>query len=301
MTDTFTLTYPTLPARLRLLREALGISREQLAASLTKRAPGNNVGRIERGVHNPTPRTLARLARGLGVNARFLAHGYRNTTGSSPMGWSIDEAFPARLRRTLRERALLPDDLMARLAHANEHTVMAMLKGGICPRPETVVNIAKALGVSAQFLASGVHHTVAMEDLTQGQRLLLVRHASQLSRADLAKEIGLDDTTTRTVNRTGFQTVCLWEHGRLRPTFKQLESVANALGVSLKMLSYGTEQPADSIRIREQRLEPAQQKVLEDFRFMFESGALSAADAAEFGRYVRKQLLGRIRENAIAA
>src|SRR5260370_31313722 len=117
MNEVFTLTYPSLPARLRLLREILGLSREQLAGCLTKRAPGNNVGRIERGVHNPSPRTLARLAQGLGVAPSFLAKGYRADSGSSPMGWKVDEGLPARLRRVLRDQAVLPEDLAARLAH----------------------------------------------------------------------------------------------------------------------------------------------------------------------------------------
>jgi transcriptional regulator with XRE-family HTH domain len=296
MNDVFTLTYPTLPTRLRLLREILGLSREKLAGCLTKRAPGNNVGRIERGVHNPTPRTLARLAQGLGVAPSFLAKGYRTDSGSSPMGWKVDEGFPARLRRVLRDQAVLPEDLAARLAHGCASCVIPVLKGTLRPRPETVVNIAKALGVSAQYLATGTKHEVALNELSPGQRLMLVRHAAQLSRAELAAEAGIEGP-----NKAGYQMLQMWETGRLRPTFRQFEQVAEALGVSLQFLRGHEGTEPDSLWVREQRLSVAERKILEDFRFMFENGVLTAQDASEFSRGLRKQLMQRLTASAKAA
>ena len=296
MNEVITLTYPTLPVRLRLLREILGHSREQLASCLTKRAPGNNVGRIERGVHNPSPRTIARLAQGLGVSASFLAHGYRTDTGASPMGWKVDEGFPARLKRVLREQSVMPDELASRLA-ITMGALRPLVKGNIRPRPETVVNIAKALGVSASYLATGVMNTVPLKDLTPGQRLMLVRHSAQLSRSELATEAGIEDTPTR----FGWQHLQMWEKGKFRPSFKQFEQVADALGVSLKFI-VGDDEPSasDSLTMRERRFSAAERKILDDFRFMFESGALTAQDAAEFTYYMRKQLLRRMTAAAAA-
>ena len=281
------LTYPTLPGRLRLLREALGLSRAELAASLTKRAPANNVGRIERGVHNPSNRTLVRLAQGLGVTTSFLANGYRSDTGASPMGWKVDEGFPARLRRAFRDQAVLPEDLAARLALTNASWVTSTLKGAIMPRPEMVVNAAKALGVSAQFLATGQHCEVSVDRLTSGQRLMLVRHAAQLSRADLAKEAGIENTP----GRLGWQQLHMWETGRLRPSFKNFEQVARTLGVALSWLEGDDKPKTDSLWEREQRLASNERKILEDFRFLFESGALSPDMASKFLQHIRRELL----------
>lgn len=298
MNLTFTLTHPTLPARLRMIRETLGLSREQLASCLTKRAPGNNVGRIERGVHNPSPRTLVRLARGLGVSVKFLVDGYPGDSGVSPMGWKVDEGFPARLRRSLRDQAVLPDELVARLAHGSTGTVLPVLKGTIQPRPETVVNIAKALGVSAQYLATGVANPVPFNKLTSGQRLMLFRHASQLTRSELASEAGIEDSR----GHLGWQNLRFWEAGKYRPPFKEFEQVASTLGVTLNALMADEEpQEQETLWKREQRLPVSQQKILEDMRFMFETGALTIGDASEFTQFLRKQLMRRLTKSVAAA
>lgn len=298
MTPAFTLTYPTLPARLRLLRENLGLSREQLASCLTKRAPGNNVGRIERGVHNPSPRTLVRLARGLGVSEKFLAQGYSSDTGASPMGWKVDEGFPARLRRTLRDQAVIPDELVSRLAHGSPCTILPILKGSLKPRPETVINIAKALGVSAQYLASGVAPTVSFDKLNSGQRLMLFRHAAHLTRAELATEAGIEGRG----GHLGWQTLRRWEAGKYRPSFKEFEQVASTLGVTLDALM-AEDEPVEQVALwkRERQLPANQRKILEDIRFMFEQGVLNGDDAREFAQFMRKQLLRRMTSVATAA
>jgi transcriptional regulator with XRE-family HTH domain len=212
------------------------------------------------------------------------------------MGWKVDEGFPARLRRVLRDQAVLPEDLAARLAHGCAGTVVPVLKGTLQPRPETVVNIAKALGISAQYLATGTSKKLPLNELTSGQRLLLVRHAAQLSRAELAEEAGIESS-----NKTGWQMLQMWETGRLRPSYRQFEQVADALGVSLQFLMGPEETTTDSLWVREQRLSSAQRRVLEDFRFMFESGALTAQDAAEFSQSLRKQLMRRMTASVAAA
>ncbi|MBC8737391.1 helix-turn-helix domain-containing protein [Paraburkholderia sp. UCT31] len=146
----------TLPARLRLLREAAGLSRAELATrAISPRAPGNNVGRIENGAHNPTPPTLAKIAFGLGVTADFLTTGYPESPRLSAAGWTVNEGFPARLRAASADLGVDVFEKSSNRAWTSRAQVTALSRGEICPSPEAVVALADVLGISAEWLATG--------------------------------------------------------------------------------------------------------------------------------------------------
>lgn len=231
----------SLPARLQLLRETLGYSRQQLACrALGPRAAANNIGRIERGVHNATLVTLEKIARGLGVSAKFLLEGYPRSTGKNSAGWQINEGFPARMQRAMMEQELTFDALGARLEFSNISYLVDLARGRFCPRPETVLNLAAALDINAELLATGkVTRKKALDELSRGERLLLVRKASGLSRRELAQLAG----TTHTYGAEAWRKIGIWECRNTRPPLAELKRIADALGVSLTWLWQGSLNP----------------------------------------------------------
>ena len=229
---------PSVPERLRLLRVTSGLSREQLAVrALGPRHPGNNIGRIERGVSKPNEVTFKKIAFALGVTPRFLAKGYY-FTGKAVDGWRVDDAFPLRLGKLMREQSVDVHELSVRLNMRTEHVVQDWLVGKVAPRPESVKRVALALGVTAVFLATGAESAEppkALDEIPFGKRIELVRRAAKMTRQEFGTACGIKVEEPANVYRE----IGIWEKGRGRATPAELEQIAKTMGVDLTWLSHG--------------------------------------------------------------
>ena len=139
-----------LPTRLRRARQA---------AKLTPKAVVQKMGGdqatvrdIEQGTRVPTVRTIARLAVALSVSPAWLAYGIGEPTEESAVGTC--ETMGVRLQ-TSREAKGLTKAALARLGGLSP-SAFAKIENGGQSGIDVIESLAKALGVSAGWLAFGV-------------------------------------------------------------------------------------------------------------------------------------------------
>jgi len=302
----------SVPARLRALRAAAGMSREQLAQrALTLRAPGNNIGRIERGVSRPTDATFKKIAYALGVTPKFLSEGYASYVGNHGDGWTVDEAFPARLARLMREAKLDAREVAIKMGlHGVGHFVRWM-SGSLAPRPDTLTRIAIALNVNAEFLATGIQQSSTsqtLDELPQGKRIELVRRAAKLDRQAFGEACGIEPTPAGPV----FKRIGLWEKGRCKASYPELLRISSAMGVSLTWLATGAPpasathegdstapetHPAMAIWHEESALSRASQELLQSLRHGMAYGAITGPDVNFVKHALNARLLERFNQS----
>jgi len=139
-----------LPTRLRRAREA---------AKLTPKAVVQKMGgdqatvrAIEQGARIPTVGTIARLAAALRVSPAWLAYGIDEAAAESAVGTC--ETMGVRLQ-TSREEKGLTKAALARLGGLSP-SAFAKIENGGQSGIDVIESLAKALGVSAGWLAFGV-------------------------------------------------------------------------------------------------------------------------------------------------
>ena len=159
--------------------------------------------------------------------------------------------LPGRLRRVRKQSGLKRKSLGQKVGR--DPKVTAKVEAGErTPTVGTVARLAAALGISAGWLGYGlgVQQTDGTEQTTDGlgARLAQVRIERLLSKAALARQVGLSPSTVADIEK-GAQT-----------GVDVLESLAKALGVSPAWLAFG-EGPREipkKRRVRTVRVQAAQ-------------------------------------------
>lgn len=206
---------PELPPLARRLRnERDGRRMTQAAAVADLGVPQATYAGWETGRSTPSSEMFPRLARFLGVAVSDVA-----TLCASPFivdhaGWPAFGQFVGARRQELR---LTRAELAASLA-VSHGTVAAWELGYRVPGAEQLSKLARVLGVETSSLAAALPRRFASSSL--GDLILSRQRELGLRSVDLARSMG---TTEATVSR--------WVHGHSRPVQRNLERLANALGV----------------------------------------------------------------------
>lgn len=97
-------------ARMKELREGLGLTQRELAEKLPGKTEGKDISRWENGKHRPSPDTLAAIADALGTTLQDLHAGPlagRKDKGPTPDPFAVSQSGPAGADPAARERAAI--------------------------------------------------------------------------------------------------------------------------------------------------------------------------------------------------
>lgn len=202
------------PQKLRMLREAKGLTKSQLA----KRAglSPSSLSQYEQGMHIPGPQNANKLAEALGVSMQYLLP---NLSKEELLKLSIGK----RIYSLRRQNGLSQVDL-AKKAGIIQQLLSQYEKGSRIPAPSIAEKLAKALGVNTQLLLYNFSNQELLK-LPIKERLLFLRLQSGLSQVDLAKIAGLS-----------LQSVSDYEKGHRIPTRRSAKKFAKPLRVSKEFI-----------------------------------------------------------------
>lgn len=158
---------------------------------------------IERGAKQPSIKILEKIANTLNVSKDQLIEVNEDSEGIN-MGEKI---------RLLRAKnGISMTDLAQKAAISNSY-LSDIERGNVCPAVNTIRRLAEALNVPTSVLLS---HSSAI-----GYKLRFLRDEREMTQVELAQKA---DVSAGLVGQI--------EHGKVQPSFKTLEKLAGAFGVS---------------------------------------------------------------------
>ena len=207
------------PQKLRMLREAKGLTKSQLA----KRAGlgPSGVSQYEKGKHIPGHKNAKKLAEALGVSIQYLL------LNPSLPKLSKEELLKLSIGKRiyfLRLQNGLTKVQLAKKVGLSPALLSRYEQGKSIPAPSIAEKLAKALGVKTQLLLYNFSNQELLK-LPIKERLLFLRLQSGLSQVDLAKIAGLS-----------LQRVSDYEKGRRIPTRRSAKKLAKPLRVSKEFI-----------------------------------------------------------------
>ncbi|KWT98065.1 MULTISPECIES: helix-turn-helix domain-containing protein [unclassified Variovorax] len=185
-----------LGARLRKLREATGKTTLEIAEEvLGYQGSHAAVSRLERGVFSVVNLDhLDKLASRYATDSATLLKGTGDVeTAALPEvtgEWSFDDIAPGihfRLRDLRQALGLSRAQMATRLGHSTATVLKGWEERLATPRPDTILRIATEFGVSGSWLILGAKGKAPRP--TQSMRLRALRHASDVSRNQLAMKV----------------------------------------------------------------------------------------------------------------
>lgn len=214
------------------IRAEKGISLEEL--SLRSGIPAGTINKISAGITvNPSFETVCALAKGLGCSISELTTPDQADDNSEIESGSTD--FQLRIKEA-RKRAGHSQKNLAALIGVSPSTLVGYESYARCPRPETLVKIAKSchctidylMGYSENPLESGIaqefdHALTEPSTVTIGEIINRAKKAKGMTNIELANATGITlsniDKITSGVNDN--------------PTLDTLKAICSVLGLSL--------------------------------------------------------------------
>lgn len=188
--------------KIRELRE----ERNYTLSDLAERAglSVSYLSEIERGAKRPSIKTLDKISNALNVSRNMLID-----LGGDELKVSMGDKI-----RMLREDKGLTLGALAEKVGISPSYLSEIERESVHPSVNTIKMIAKALEVPVSTLMHSHENTI-------GLKLRSIREEQGLTQADLAKKAGISAGLVGQI-----------ENGRVQPSLKTLESVAEVLGVS---------------------------------------------------------------------
>lgn len=158
-----------LGARIRAARLRRGLEQVDLARALETTAP--TISRYERGMHEPRPSDLVRLARVLAVPASYLLGETELVTASSAedrIAQMLALAEPQAVGARIRQARVRSDKSQADVAMACGVSASLVSKweaGARLPNGAMAISLARALGASIEALWQGTAPAVAQPEV----------------------------------------------------------------------------------------------------------------------------------------
>jgi len=207
------------PQKLRMLREAKGLTKSQLA----KRAGlgASSIFYYEEGKHIPGPKNAKKLAKALGVSMQNLL------PNPSLPKLSKEELLKLSIGKRiyfLRLQNGLTKVQLAKKVGLSPALLSRYEQGKSIPAPSIAEKLAKALGVKTQLLLYNFSDKELLK-LSIRERIFFLRLQSGLSPVDLAKKAGLSS-----------QLLYQYEKGHKIPTRRSAKKLAKPLRVSKEFI-----------------------------------------------------------------
>lgn len=161
------------------------------------------ISEIERGSKKPSLKTLEKIARALNIPRGQLVEMNEDTQGIS-MGEKV---------RLLREQKSITLSDFAEKVEISHTYLSDIERGVVCPAVATIRKLASELEIPVSALMT--------HESSVGHKLRIVREEQGMTQLHLAQLAGLSAGLIGQI-----------EHGRVQPSLKTLEKIANALGIS---------------------------------------------------------------------
>jgi len=287
-----------LGSRLTELREAKGLTQLEVAQqALGFTVSHAAVSRLERGVFGVVEDAkLDKLAAFYGTSVDGLLvemEGRRNA--EEPEEYRASESLTVqpgvtdRLFNLRQAMGLTKLEMAQHLGHSNVNTWQMWEKGHATPRPDTLLEMAAACGVSASWLITG--RRAKPQAPVFSMRLRAMQKLYALDNREMALLADMD-------LQHGRSTIARLSRGRARPSYEHVHAVAQALDVPAEWIcppEAGYVSPEESTEAMQkpavEKRKTASEQFLDELKELFESNILSEDDIRRLRKDFMRELM----------
>lgn len=287
-----------LGSRLTELREAKGLSQLQVAQqALGFTVSHAAVSRLERGVFGVVEDAkLDKLAAFYDTSVdNLLVEMEGRREAEDPEEYRATESLTVqpgvadRLFNLRQAMGLTKLQMAQHLGHLNVTTWHLWEKGTATPRPDTLLEMATACGVSASWLITG--RRAKPQAPVFSMRLRAMQKLYDLDNREMALLANMD-------LQHGRSTIARLSRGRARPSYEHVHAVAQALDVPVDWICppeagymSPNEIPGAVQNIAAEKRKTASEQFLDELKELFESNILSDEDIRKLRKDFMRELM----------